>query len=701
MSYNKLKSLVANVEAIETAMKIQVQGRQPTAEEKEILSRYSGFGGIKEVLNIGTDKPISGDMQEPIQRLQELINAYPHFTEPMRHNVIEGIKASVLTAFYTPKFLVDAVVRQIHATFSENGLKMRSFLEPSAGIGGFLPIAMSGTYDYAIEKDLISGMILSLLHENTLTRTAAFETIGEQGFEHTTFDVIASNIPFGNFRVFDAELWKKGGMYEQATKTIHNYFFVKAMELLNEGGLLAFITSRGIADTPGNKFVREYLVNHADLISAIRLPDMLFMQTSGIEVGSDLLIFQKHTHKTVLSQREQLFLQVGREKADAIGTMTEYANKLFTMPKTTLATGSRIVQNQYGKYVRKYQWQGNENAMSQYLAALLKLDFGRYFRKSLFTGNGQGSEHMQMSLFGNVAMKQVEKGKRAYTDGVEAWMKDGAMVLFEGQVGTIQYRKSSLYQEVAIDFVPVDEGKVNTDRAKDYFPIRKAYFELSIKEREEQKEDNGLRRELNARYDAFVAKWGCFHENDNKEFIMLDSLWKIQCKLPPKTKRFCPLKTFNNAPLKSLDRWGYYYFSLFPSVCSHFTDTFSCQLNPVRRMYNTIHNGICYCRVSDCIIPIVRWQLRGDDDGLAPMSVLYYIEQDGSFLGIKVHKEEVIQYEQRAPFDSLEFRFQCAFYFCHLKRTHKFRSIRIICPYALLAGFIPHCCGKEALPGTG
>ena len=182
-------------------------------------------------------------------------------------------------------------------------------------------------------------------------------------------------------------------------------------------------------------------------------------------------------------------------------------------------------------------------------------------------------------------------------------------------------------------------------------------------------------------------------------YFMAGGKSSVSCPLKP--KRFSPLKTFNNAPLKSLDRWGYYYFSLFPSVCSHFTDTFSCQLNPVRRMYNTIHNGICYCRVSDCIIPIVRWQLRGDDDGLAPMSVLYYIEQDGSFLGIKVHKEEVIQYEQRAPFDSLEFRFQCAFYFCHLKRTHKFRSIRIICPYALLAGFIPHCCGKEALPGTG
>ena len=147
-------------------------------------------------------------------------------------------------------------------------------------------------------------------------------------------------------------------MYEQATKTIHNYFFVKAMELLNEGGLLAFITSRGIADTPGNKFVREYLVNHADLISAIRLPDMLFMQTSGIEVGSDLLIFQKaHAQDGTLTTGTTVFTS-RQGKGGRIGTMTEYANKLFTMPKTTLATGSRIVQNQYGKYVRKYQWQG-------------------------------------------------------------------------------------------------------------------------------------------------------------------------------------------------------------------------------------------------------------------------------------------------------------------------------------------------------
>ena len=521
MSYNKLKSLVANVEAIATAMKIRIDDRQATDEEKDVLSRYSGFGGIKDVLNIGTEYTVSDDVAEPIRKLQDLIGAYPYYDDAMRQAVINSIKSSVLTAFYTPKFLVDAVTRQIHATLKDNGLQMSTFLEPSAGIGGFLPVAMPGTRSYAFEKDCLTGFILSLLYDEATTVTAGFETIADQHLEHGSFDVIASNIPFGNFRVFDAEMWKKGGMYEQSAKTIHNYFFVKAMELLNEGGLLAFVAPRGIADTPGNKFVREYLVNHADLITALRLPDTLFMQTSGIEVGSDLLIFQKHSRKATLSLREKMFLQVSKEKADTAGTLTDYANKLFTLPKTALATDSRIALNQFGKHVRKYQWLGDENAMCQYLSALLKYDFDRYFRKALFSNHGQDNAPVQMSLFGE---PQTAKGIRAYTENMETWVKNGAMVVFEGQVGTLRFRKSSRYTETAVDFVPVDEGKVNTDRAADYFPIRKTYFELSGREREEQKEYPELRKQLNALYDAFVAKWGFFHDNDNKEFIMLDSL---------------------------------------------------------------------------------------------------------------------------------------------------------------------------------
>ena len=524
MGYNKLTSLSANIKAIETAVAIHSQGRTATQEEKQVLAQYSGFGGIKDVLDLGTDKPLDKGVAGLLNRLLDALRTLAGGDEAACRSLVESIKSSVLTAFYTPQFLIDAVAAQIHKTFSANGLQMQSFLEPSAGIGGFLPVAMPGTRSYAFEKDTITGLVLSLLHEDATTVTAGFETIGTQELEHRKFDVIASNIPFGNFRVFDADLWKKGGIYEQATKTIHNYFFVKAMELLSEGGLLAFVTSRGVADTAGNRFVREYLVNHADLVSAVRLPDALFMQTSGIEVGSDLLIFQKHTNKAALSAREQMFLQVGKEMYDMNGTMTENANRLFSMPKTVLATDSRIVMNQHGKYVRKHQWLGSDAAMAQYLSALLKYDFDRYFRKILFGQQGEAS--VQMSLFGmqETTALSVNRGRRAYTEKLEDWMKSGTLVMFEGQIGTVVFRKSSHYADVAVDFVPVDEGKVNMERAADYFPVREAYFMLSVRERDLQTEQTAIRERLNTLYDAFVAKWGFFHENDNKEFIMLDSL---------------------------------------------------------------------------------------------------------------------------------------------------------------------------------
>lgn len=224
MGYNKLTSLSANIKAIETAVAIRIQGRTATQEEKQILAQYSGFGGIKDVLDLGTDKPLDKGVSELLNRLLDALRTLAGGDEAACRSLVESIKSSVLTAFYTPQFLIDTVAAQIHGTFSANGLQMHSFLEPSAGIGGFLPVAMSGTHSYAFEKDTITGLVLSLLHEDATTVTAGFETIGTQELEHRKFDVIASNIPFGNFRVFDADLWKKGGIYEQATKTIHNYF---------------------------------------------------------------------------------------------------------------------------------------------------------------------------------------------------------------------------------------------------------------------------------------------------------------------------------------------------------------------------------------------------------------------------------------------------------------------------------------------
>lgn len=531
MSYNKFNALAENVQAIELAMRIRLQGRRATASEKEVLARYSGFGGIKEVLNISTDNPIEGRMAEPIERLRRLIAEYPYFNEGMRYNVTESIKASVLTAFYTPQFLIDAVAASVQAVFMKNNLLMRSLLEPSAGIGGFLPVAMAETEEYAFEKDYISGQILSLLHDNTTVETAGFETICERDIDRKTFDVIASNIPFGNIAVFDADFSKKGGIYKQSAKTIHNYFFVKAMELLNEGGLLVFITSRGVADTPGNKFVREYLVKHANLITALRLPDDLFMQTSGIEVGSDLLIFQKNSRKKTISNRERMFTETMQEMFDTQGTVTEYFNKYFTLPNTTLSTESRIATNQFGKFVRKYQWQNGEAEMADYLLRLLTHNFDTYFDKNLFGDSEKTAEPMQLSLFDLFdtpqavlnAQPKPNLKNRPYTDAMLWWMKDGTLVEFEGQIGNLKYRRADTFAEENATFVPLKSQPAEAERIMDYMAVREAYFELYRCEDDTHIEHKELREDLNRMYDAFVERWGYFHDRKNKAIISLDA----------------------------------------------------------------------------------------------------------------------------------------------------------------------------------
>ena len=539
MSYNKFNALAENVRAIETAMRIRLQGRRATDSEKEVLARYSGFGGIKEVLNIGTNNPIDGRMAEPIERLQQLIAEYPYFNEGMRCNVIESIKASVLTAFYTPQSLIDAVAASVQDVFMKNNLLMRSLIEPSAGIGGFLPVAMAETEEYAFEKDYLSGLILSLLHDNTTVETAGFETIGERDLDRKTFDVAVSNIPFGNIAVFDADFAKKGGIYRQAAKSVHNYFFVKAMELLNEGGLLAFVTSRGVADAPGNRFVRDYLVYHANLITALRLPDNLFMQSSGIEVGSDLLIFQKNTCKTALSKREQMFLETMQEMVDAQGTMTEYANKLFMLPHTILSTGSRIATNQFGKLVRKYQWQNGEDAMADYLLRLLTHNFDLHFDKSLFAAPEKAAEPMQLSLFGDhfgnaapaAPAPKVSLKSRPYTDVMMWWMKEGTLVLFEGQAGTLKSRRTDCITDTGAIFVPLKSQPSETERIKDYMAVREAYFDLYRYEDDTRIEHKGLREDLNRLYDAFVGRWGWLHDSDNKAVISLDASGMEVCTI--------------------------------------------------------------------------------------------------------------------------------------------------------------------------
>jgi len=122
------------------------------------------------------------------------------------------------------------------------------------------------------------------------------------------FDVAASNVPFGDLAVADpAYAVNKEIAYRQATKSIHNYFFLKTLDQVREGGLVAFIASQGVMNV-ASPFIRMELVKRANLVAALRLPNNTFSDNAGTDVGSDLIIFQKHTGKKSLSADEEFFI---------------------------------------------------------------------------------------------------------------------------------------------------------------------------------------------------------------------------------------------------------------------------------------------------------------------------------------------------------------------------------------------------------
>lgn len=534
MGYNKLNSLQANTQAIQTAFKVRNEQRKATEEERAILQQYTGFGGIPYILSLDSEDKGTTAKSEVDEALQQLCSVLLNGVKGDRKLyklLVKSIKNSSLTAFYTPKNFISTLSGQIQQTFQNNGLKIGSFLEPSAGTGGFLPVATSDTEKTAFEKDIVSGLVLSALEPDTKVIIEGFETLDTQDLPSTKFDVIASNIPFGNLKIYDEEFEKKGDTYAMATKTIHNYFFCKAIEQLNEGGILAFITSRGVANAPSNRFVRDFIVHNTNLITTLRLPDNLFMQTAGIEVGSDLIIMQKHSNKAMLTSREQLFLDTVKEDVPNSNDKCECTNKLLLQPKYALSTESSISTNQYGKYVRRYFWKDTDAKMQKAFSDILTADFNRYFRKDLIgkSCTGQTSQISLFDLFDNAdttsaPVKKEKKGIEAYTGTVEKWMKKGTMVLFNGELGTICFKQDSLLDKAQPFFYPIKVHQVNIERTEDYFKIREAYFALTESENQKKEEFPALRQNLNTYYDAYVAKWGQFHCNDNKEFIMLDAL---------------------------------------------------------------------------------------------------------------------------------------------------------------------------------
>ena len=390
MSYNRLQTMRDNIEAIRLALNLGVVGRAAqTPEEREVLRKYAGFGGLKCILNDANElgdaaKWSKSDIElfMPTVELRRLIHDYSKDDKEFAR-YMDSLKASVLTAFYTPTPIVDA----LSDALKYSGVEVKSFLEPSAGQGAFIDSFLRndrypGAEVLAYEKDLLTGKILSALHPSILTRIEGFEKI-ERDFDGY-FDVAASNIPFGDFAVADpAYAVSKEIAYRQATKTIHNYFFLKALDQVREGGLVAFIASQGVMNA-ASPFVRMELVKRADLVAALRLPNNTFSDNAGTDAGSDLIILQKHTGKKALSADEEFFIQSVVDRGTKVP-----GNKFFqAFPQNVICTDAKVGTDQYGKPAIIYKHDGGVDGIANDLRTALDDSLHLRLNLELYNSNG-------------------------------------------------------------------------------------------------------------------------------------------------------------------------------------------------------------------------------------------------------------------------------------------------------------------------
>ncbi len=387
MAYNRKQRLNDNIKAIETAFILDREQRTPTARERLLLERYCGFGGLKCILNPARELAdavhwAKSDLElfAPTVELHRLIRENSK-NESEYKQLMDSLKQSVLTAFYTPS----AVTEALTDVLKEHQIIPEKVLEPSAGIGAFVDSVLDNNPKadiMAFEKDLLTGKILRHLHPEQKVRIEGFEKI-EKPF-NDYFDLAISNIPFGDVAVFDPSYTAMKGMRALVTRRIHNYFFVKALDTVRDGGLVAFITSQGVLNAKNNSAARFMMLYHADLVSAIRLPNNLFTENANTEVGSDLIILQKNSQKESLRGDDNLLDTVYNDE-NRIPTN----NYFLEHPERIIHTTAKLDTDPFGKPAMIYTHEDGVEGIAEELRKMLNEDFGRNFHLSRYLGEEQ------------------------------------------------------------------------------------------------------------------------------------------------------------------------------------------------------------------------------------------------------------------------------------------------------------------------
>lgn len=463
-----------NVDAIKLLQKIEQENRLATKDEQEILAKYNGWGGLAKVFDIN-----SQEWQEQYKEVKELLTPEEY----------EKAKASVVNAFYTDKTIID----NIYLGLCRLGFKKGNILEPSAGIGNFLgriPQNLEDSRFTAIELDSISGRILKQLYQK--------EQVYIQGYEKTElqdnfYDVAISNVPFGNYGVSDRR-------YNRENFKIHDYFFAKSLDKVKNGGIIAFVTSKGTLDkiTPN---VREYIAKRAKLLGAIRLPTNAFRVVANTDVTTDIIFLQKSDKEL---ENRPSWVDVAKIFDDV------YINTYFRSHPEMVMGEFVETTNQFGKDVD------------------VKLDAGANLDEMLT----EAINKLPLNVY-----KNIEKEENNISEYVIAPndTKPNSYVVMNNN---LYYRELSTMRLV-------NKKSLTQERIRGMIKIRDVLDKLIEIQGKSVADDDikPLQEQLNKEYDFFVKKYGIINNSANKsafeedcEYPLLSALENINEETKEATK---------------------------------------------------------------------------------------------------------------------------------------------------------------------
>lgn len=488
---SKLQRLRDNIAAIECAL----TGKG----DAEVLGKYSGFGGMNFMLNPTGDKSAWTKSDQPyyddaLRLRQMLVKAAGNGNK--FDAWLQSLKASVLTAFYTPFEIPVEIFKCVYGmkhSFYDKGVYPKTILDPAAGGGVFLRALGYASLCHpqprnvvAYEKDLLTGLILNKRIKEyfmdgcgTAVHSTGFETIPAE--EMGKFDLVATNVPFGDITVFDPEYSRsKSAVRREAAKMIHRYYVLKGLDCLRDGGIEAYIITSNYLNRDGEQLAEA--LRQARLIGAYRLANNLFKE-SGTEVGTDLLVLQKDSRKEGLAAEESWLLTQYEDS----GCPT---NMYFDMkPEHVIATDWTVDTDAYGKRALVYHHRDGVAGISKQMGEVLSKDLAENFDAGLYRDG------------------ETRRSARPQRDA--CYQRDARTAGHGGNGGcdTAAHSTKKAAKKQRPAKAPRKERMMKA--------IHKCYTMLYEYEATKMECQRVWRKRLNRLHDAFVGEYGVLHKAEN------------------------------------------------------------------------------------------------------------------------------------------------------------------------------------------